>query len=246
MFLSCLYLPAWFVVITMAVNSCGDTKHHSIRSSGGYIAGPVIDADQPCLIIFNIPSGKKLNVTFYDFASCSASGSAPGGMGIEGGGGGGIVGVGSGSMSNHQECPAVDQRANACVRITEPSVGSSDSSFCAGGSQRARQYLSSSSGVHLQLNTVLTGSSTKHSRTLDRVTSVSDTRSLVTSQPIRYVIHYEGEKIWKLSSLKYGNNKWVHALGVSVEIELKMDCQRINKVWNYQILHVIVVIGRWD
>jgi len=39
------------------------------------------------------------------------------------------------------------------------------------------------------------------------------------------------------------DSKWVHKIGVSVEIELKMDWQGCKQVLNCQILHLI---GQWD
>jgi len=39
------------------------------------------------------------------------------------------------------------------------------------------------------------------------------------------------------------DNEWVHALGVSIEIELEMDWQGCKRYYNFQIFHFI---GQWD
>jgi len=52
------------------------------------------------------------------------------------------------------------------------------------------------------------------------------------------------ETSWRhLNNTREQNIEWVHVLGVSVEIELKMNWQGCKQAYNCQILHLI---GQWD
>ena len=55
--------------------SCGDNKHHTMRSPHGYIAGLPTELEgaehPPCSLLFRVHPGQRLDLTFIDFDACS-------------------------------------------------------------------------------------------------------------------------------------------------------------------------------
>ena len=135
-------------VTSSADESCTENRHRTIKVKQGYLAGnfPGIPAgnnpgiptisDQPCILVFNVPAGQKLNMTLFDFTQRMTP----------------SVSLFDASAGSHQF--AHEHQGQMCRQyavVREPATGFSVS-ICGGSHREKHAYLSRSNLVHLQMS----------------------------------------------------------------------------------------------